>query len=242
MGDVVERREMVKGYEYEKGKFVLFSTAELEALRSQSRQTIDIVSFIPEAAVDPLYYDKPYLLAPGKRGERTYSLLLRALERSERSALAKWAWKGKEYVVQIRAADGGLVLQQLLYGDEVRLPSMLGIDLVPVGEAEMRLALQLIAQAEQQEYDPHQFVDEEKRRILEAIDRKIEGRRVVSHVSPAPQEASGDVVDLLEALKASLQGAAKQRQPPRKPVVRATARPAGAISKLNTTRKARANK
>jgi len=241
-GDVVERNEMVKGYEFEKGKFVLFSAAELEALRSQSRETIDIVSFIPATAVDPLYYDKAYLLAPGKRGERTYSLLLRALERSHRSALAKWAWRGKEYVVQIRAADGGLVLQQLLYADEVRAPSMLQIELATVGEAELKLALQLIEQSQQDAYDPYQFVDEEKLRILQAVDRKIAGQRIVSHAKRELPDAGGEVLNLLEALRASLQGQARRKQlPPRKPVVRATSS-LGAVTKADASRRTRLTK
>jgi DNA end-binding protein Ku len=242
--NLIERDEMVKGYEYEKGKFVLFSAAELEALRAQSRETIDIVSFIPAMAVDPLFYDKAYLLAPGKRGERTYSLLLRALERSQRSALAKWAWKNKEYVVQIRATDGGLVLQQLLYADEVRTPSMLQIELVAVGQAELQLALQLIEQGQQHAYDPHQFFDEEKLRILEMVDRKIAGRRTVTHAKPERLAASGEVVNLLEALRASLQGQAKREQlPPRKPVVRAVPPAAqGAVGKPAAPRKARTSK
>jgi non-homologous end joining protein Ku len=92
VGDEIGRSGMVKGYEYERGKFVLFTPAELDALRAQRRDSIDIVAFVPDGAVDPIYHDKTYLLAPDRRGERTYSLLLRALQRSGRSALARWAW------------------------------------------------------------------------------------------------------------------------------------------------------
>jgi DNA end-binding protein Ku len=118
--------------------------------------------------------------------------------------LARWAWKGKEYVVQVRAADGGLVLQQLLYADEVRLPSVLDLQLPAVGQAELQLALKLIEQGSQEVYDPAQFVDEEKQRILAAVERKIAGGSVVSHRVREPARPSGQVIDLLDALRASL--------------------------------------
>ena len=221
-GDVVSRDQMAKGYEYEKGKFVLFTPAELEALRAEARQSIDIVAFIPTGAVDSIYYDKTYLLGPGRRAERTYALLFHALVQSQRSALAKWAWKGKEYVVQVRPADRGLILQQLLYADEVRLPRMLDIDIVEVGEAELKLALQLIEQGARDAYDPHEFVDEEKQRILSAVQQKIAGRKTIVHQKVQPTQ-SAEVVDLLEALRASLQQATPRKStlPPRKPVARA---------------------
>ena len=157
---VVERHEMVKGYEFERGRFVLFTPAELKALQEGARDSIDIVSFIPQGSVDPIHYDKAYLLAPDKRGEKTYSLLLAALQRSGRCALAKWAWRGKQYVVEVRPAEGGLVLQQLLYADEVRSLRDLDIHLADVSDAELKLALQLVEQGADDRYDPTRFVDE----------------------------------------------------------------------------------
>ena len=133
---LVERSDMVKGYEYEKGKFVLFTDDELKALQESSRQTIDIVAFMPAGAIDPVYYDKAYFLAPDKRGGKPYNLLLKALRATKRCALAKWAWRSKEYVVQVRPTDGGLVLQQLLYADEVRSIEDLKIELGEVGDAD----------------------------------------------------------------------------------------------------------
>jgi DNA end-binding protein Ku len=201
---VIERSEMVKGYEFEKGRFVLFTAEELKALAEASRQTIDIVEFIPERAIDPIYFDKAYFLAPDRRGAKPYSLLLRAMRETGRSALAKWAFRAKEYVVQIRAAEGGMVLQQLLYADEVRSLADLDIGLVAVGEAELKLAKQLIEQISAEAYDPTRFVDEEKQRILAAVERKIAGRQIVA---PAQREvpAGAQVVDLVAALRASLQ-------------------------------------
>jgi len=200
---VIERAEMVKGYEFEKGRFVLFTADELKALQAQSRPTIDIVSFIPEQSVDPIYFDKAYYLAPDKRGSKPYSLLRRAMQQTRRCALARWAWRSKEYVVQIRPAERGMVLQQLLYADEVRSMDALGIELTPVGDTELKLATQLIEQIAQPSYDPQAFVDEEKQRILAAVERKIAGQQVVSH-RPVETGASAEVVDLVAALRASL--------------------------------------
>lgn len=199
---VVERDDIVKGYEYEKGRFVLFTADELKALQAAARDTIDIVSFIPAHAVDPLYYDKPYLLAPGKGGEKTYSLLLAALRESGRSALAKWAWRARQYVVEVRAVEGGLVLQQLLYADEVRSLEALDIQRVAVSPAELKLALQLIAQSAEDAYDPHAFVDEEKLRLMAAIERKIAGQAI--RVPDRASATGGQVIDLMAALRASL--------------------------------------
>ena len=196
---------MVKGYEFEQGQFVLFTPAELKALEAASRDSVDIVAFIPMGSVDPVYYHKAYLIAPGLRGEKTYSLLLAALLRSGRSALAKWAWKGKEYVVEIRPADdGGLVLQQLFYADEVRSPADLVDKLVDVSPAELELAVRLVEQGAKERYDPTQFVDEKKRRLLEAIEKKIAGREIVSTSAQARPRPSGQVIDLMAALRASL--------------------------------------
>jgi DNA end-binding protein Ku len=200
---LVERADMVKGYEFEKGKFVLFTAEELKALQAGARQTIDIVSFIPERSVDPIYYDKAYFLAPDKRGAKTYSLLLAAMRESGRCALGKWAWRSKEYVVEIRPSEAGLILQQLLYADEVRSLADLDVELVPVGQAELELALQLISQIADDSYDPRAFVDEEKQRILAAVEQKIAGRQVAVP-DQSSQAASGEVVNLIAALQASL--------------------------------------
>jgi DNA end-binding protein Ku len=200
---VVPRAEMVKGYEFEKDRFVLFTPEELKSLEESSSPTIDIISFIPAKSIDPLFYDKAYLLAPDKRGGKPYALLAEAMRQSGRCALAKWAWKAKQYVVQIRPTDDGLVLQQLLYAQEVRSLKDLDIEQVEVSQGELQLALQLVDQIATDSYDPTQYVDEEKKRILAAIDEKISGKQVVAS---AHDEAPGtaQVIDLMEALRASL--------------------------------------
>lgn len=200
---VVPRSDMVKGYEFEKDRFVLFSPEELKALEEASSPAIEIMAFIPQQSVDPLFYDKAYLIAPDKRGGKPYALLTEAMRSSGRCALAKWAWKSKQYVVQIRPVEDGLVLQQLLYADEVRSLKDLNIEPVTVSPGELQLALQLIDQISQDAYDPTQYVDEEKKRILAAIDEKISGKQVVASAHDE-EPSSAQVIDLMEALRASL--------------------------------------
>jgi DNA end-binding protein Ku len=202
-GQVVPRAEMVKGYEFEPDRYVTFTSDELKALEDASSHSIDIVAFIPADQVDPLYYDKAYFLAPDKRGAKPYNLLKEAMRRTDRHALAKWAWKGKQYVVQLRPTEQGVVLQQLLYADEVRRMADLDIEQTPVSDAELKLATQLIDQIAQDTYDPAQYEDEEKKRILAAIDQKISGQQVVT-AAPAETGTGAQVIDLMEALRASL--------------------------------------
>ncbi|MDR6855408.1 DNA end-binding protein Ku [Variovorax guangxiensis] len=201
---VVPRAEMVKGYEFEKDRFVLFTPDELKALEEGSSHIVEITAFIPESAVDPIYYDKAYFLAPDKRGGKPYALLSEAMRKSGRCALAKWSWKAKQYVVQVRPAEDGLILQQLLYADEVRSMKELDIEKVSVSQAELQLALQLIDQISEDEYDPSQYQDEEKKRVLAAIDEKIAGKHIVASARAEETGGGGQVIDLMDALKASL--------------------------------------
>jgi len=201
---IVERAEMVKGYEFEKDRFVIFQPEELKALQESPSHTIDIVAFIPDKAIDPIFYDKAYYLAPDKRGGKPYNLLMQAMRESGRVALAKWAWKAKQYVVQVRPAEEGLVLQQLLYADEVRSMKELDIEKVTVSPAELKLAMQLIEQISEDTYDPTMFEDEEKKRILAAIDEKIAGKQIVANEPHEPASGGAQVIDLVEALRASL--------------------------------------
>ncbi len=202
-GKVVERADMVKGYEFEKDKFVLFEPSELKALEEGSSHVVDIVAFVPEKSIDPIYYDKAYMLAPDKRGGKPYALLAEAMRKSGRCALARWSWKTKRYVVQVRPAEDGLMLQQLFFADEVRSLKDLNIEHVDVSQGELNLAMQLIDQIAEDGYDASAYHDEEKQRVLAAIDRKIAGQQIVAH-EEVESPATGQVIDLMEALRASL--------------------------------------
>ncbi|MEX3931516.1 Ku protein [Paraburkholderia phymatum] len=208
-GAVVERSSMKKGYEFEKDRFVVFTADELKALEESASHVVEIVTFIPEKSVDPVYYDKAYYIAPDKRGGKPYSLLQQALAESGRCALAKWAFKGKTRIVQVRPAEDGLVFQQLLFADEVRSLKDLNIEHVSVTASELKLAMQIIEQGTEDHYDPSAYEDEEKKRILAAIDRKIEGQQVISAERADVPEPGGEVIDLMEALRASLKGGAR---------------------------------
>jgi DNA end-binding protein Ku len=216
-GEVVERSEMVKGYEFDKDQFVLFSPEELKALDQAASHVVEIVAFVPTASVDPIYFDKAYFLAPDKRGGKPYSLLMEAMRETGHCGIAQWSSKGREHVVQIRPGEGGIVMQQLLYAEEVRSMDELGIERVDVTAAELTLAKQLIAQITQDGYDAQAFVDHERARVLAAIDAKIAGQQIVAS-SRGEEPAGGQVIDLMEALRASLA----------KPTGKAAAAPAAA--------------
>ncbi len=243
-GKVVERTDMMKGYEFEDDHFVTFTKDELKALDEAASHVIEIVAFVPEQSVDPIYYDTAYFLAPDKRGAKPYALLTEAMRESSRCALARWTSRGKQYVAQVRAAEDGLVLQQLLYAGEVRSLKDLKIEHVTVSDAELKLALQLIDQIAEDTYDPTQFKDEEKLRILEAIDRKIAGKQVVASAHAEQPTGGAQVIDLVAALKASLgQRPGKKAEPKHTTEAKATTEaeediPSGALKARKAVRRA----
>lgn len=221
-GKVVERADMVKGYEFEKDKYVVFEKSELDALEVTASHTIDIVSFMPDEAIDPIYLDKSYYLAPDKRGGKPYQLLYQAMKDSGTCALAKWVWKGSQKMVQVRAGSDGIILQTLLYADEVRSQADIGIEHSDIQPAELQLAEQLIEQYRVDGYDAGAYKDEEKERILAEIDKKIAGNKITA--VPTIAEPGAQVIDLVEALRASLKKRPAAEQPATQPIARKTSR------------------
>ena len=202
-GKIVERSEMTKGYEFAKDQFVIFSAQELKELEDTTTQSIDISQFVPLETVDPVYFAGTYYLAPDKGGAKPYALLVAALKKSKQCALGRWTSRGKEHVVIIRAMADGLALHQLHFKAEVRTMQDLGIEPAAVSEAEMTLATQLIQQLAAKRFDPNEYVDEFKMRVEAAIQRKVQGKQV--SLAQAPERSSkGNVIDLMAALKASL--------------------------------------
>lgn len=201
-GVVVERAEMVKGFEFAKDQYVVFEPDELKSLEEKGSQLIEIVAFIPLASVDPIFYDKAYYLAPDKGGARPYALLAKAMREVNRCALARWAFKGKMHMVQVRPNEDGLILQQLLYADEVRTINDLEIEKADVKTAELTLAKQLIEASATDEYDPKAYHDDVKQRIEAAVQQKVEGKEVT--LAEEPATGGAQVIDLMEALRASL--------------------------------------
>jgi DNA end-binding protein Ku len=235
---VVPREDMVKGYEFAKDQYVMFSPEELKALEETGTHTADITEFVPLESVDPVYFDKAYYLAPDKGGAKPYALLARALRETGRCALGRWAARGKQYIVMLRpvGVDGtdGLVMQQLLYADEVRKMGEIEIPKTEVKDAELKLARQLIEQQAADAFDPAAYKDEVKERIEAAVQKKVEGQEITM-TEEAPQ-GGGQVIDLMEALRASLEkkGAAPSKAKEteaRKPAKRASAQAAAPAKK-----------
>ncbi len=211
-GDVVPRDEMVKGYEFTKGKYVLFTPEELKAIEEKATHSIDITEFVPFEQVDRGYLDKVYYLGPDKGGDRAYKLLSAALRKTGQSAVAKYAARGKQYLVLIRPMDEGLVMEQLYYHDELKSFAEVPIGEAEVKDSELELAIQLIGQAKSDSFEPEKYHDEVRDRTLEFIQKKIEGEDITQIEAEEPK---GQIIDLMEALKASLAGKAEEGE--RKP-------------------------
>lgn len=207
---VVPREEIRKGYEFAKDQYVLFSDEELKALEEQSTQTVEVTEFVPLSSIDPVYFDKAYYLGPDKGGSKAYWLFAEVLRATGRVALAKYAARGKQYLVMVRATDDGLVMQQLLYADEIRPISEVGLDKETVRDAELKLAKMLVDQASSDEFRPEAYEDEVKKRIQQQLKKKIDTGQ---EISAPPKPKSGEVIDLMEALRRSL---AKGSKPARK--------------------------
>jgi DNA end-binding protein Ku len=208
-GQIVSRDQMVKGYEFAKDQYVTFTPAELKAMEEKATQTIEIAQFVPVDRIDPVYFDKPYYLGPEKGGEKAYRLLAQAMRETDRAAIARYAARGKQYIVMLRAADGaqggiGIVMQTLLYSDEIRPFSEVPIADAPVKESELALAKQLVGQIAAETFNPGDFKDEVRTRIQADIQRKVEGQEIAT---AEPLQEPARVIDLMEALKASLGGA-----------------------------------
>jgi DNA end-binding protein Ku len=228
----VAREDMVKGYEFAKDQYVLFSPEELKALEETGTGMAEITEFVPLESIDPVYFDKAYYLGPDKGGAKPYALLTKALRESGRCALGRWAARGKQYIVMLRPVEQGLVMQQLLYAGEVRSIGDIEIPPTEVKDVELKLAKQLIDAQASETFDPAQYRDEVAARIEAAVQRKVEGQEIT--MSEAP-ETSAQVIDLMEALRASLEKKPAARKP-------AAATPAAAPAKAATPSPAPARK
>ena len=199
--EVVGRDETVKGCEFAKDQYVVFTTEELKALEEKATGMIEVVEFVPLAKVDREYLDKVYYLGPDKGGDRAYRLLCQALRETGRAALGQYSARGRQYLILLRPLDGVLVMEQLHYADEVRPTTEVTIPEGEVKPQELALAKQLIEQTANDEFEPSKYKDTVRERVLETIQRKIEGQDITADAQP---EAGGKIIDLMEALKASL--------------------------------------
>lgn len=214
----IDRSEVVKGYEFSRGQYVLFTDEELKQLEEKSTQQIDITEFVKSDQIDPIYFAKPYYLGPDKNASRAYTLLARALQETGRWAVAKYAARGKGYIVVIRPLGKGLVMQQLYYPNEIRSIDELDLGDAEVKENELKMAIQLAEMGASEEFHPETYRDEVRERIRGLIQRKVEGEEITSALVEEPR---AQVIDLMEALRRSL-GSPKPAAAP-KPVARVSA-------------------
>jgi DNA end-binding protein Ku len=201
--EVVTRDETVKGYEFAKDQYVVLTPEELKALEEKATSTIDVIEFVPLSEVDREYVDKVYYLGPDKGGDRAYRLLAAALKETGRAALGQYAARGQQHLVLLRPLNGVLVMEQLHYADEVRPTTEVTVPPGEVKDAELKLAKQLIDQTSSETFQPTKYKDTVRERVLETIQKKIEGQDITGEAAPRSETK---MLDLMEALKASLGG------------------------------------
>ena len=192
----------MKGYEFAKGQYVVLSPEELKALEEKATSTIDIIEFVPLASVNREYVSKCYYLGPDKGGDRAYRLLAAALKESGKAALGQYAARGQQHLVLLRPHNNCLVMEQLHYADELRPTTEVPVPDGDVAEKELKLAMMLIDQTSNEAFEPTKYKDTVRERIMEMIQRKIEGQEITSEV--AGPTGGDKIIDLMEALKASL--------------------------------------
>ncbi len=247
-GEVVSRDQMIKGYEFSKDRYVTFTPEELKALEEQSTQSIEVVEFVPITKVDPVYFDRTYYVGTDKGGAKAYALLAEVMKDTKRVALARYAARGKMYLVMLRPFENGIVMQQLLYADEVRAFSEVPLEAAGVSAKELDLAKLLVDQRAAEQFKPETYEDDVKKRVLGLIQKKVDGQDI--SIAP-PETGGGQIIDLMEALKASLAkkpeaaapkkaaaAAAGGEASARKPAKRAPSRAGAAQMRTESARKA----
>ena len=200
-GELVEKEDRVKGYEFSKGQYVLFTSEEMKAMDAKSTNEIEIAEFVPAEEVNAIYVEKVNYLGPDKGAARSYHLLAEAMRKTGKSALAKYAARGKCYLVMIHPLDEGLVMIQLRHQEEMRKFSEVEIPDSEIKKDELELAIQLVEQVSTDSFQPEKYTDDVRQHMLEMIDRKVNGQEIV-FAQEEHEEAK--IIDIMEALKASL--------------------------------------
>ncbi len=201
----ITRADVVKGYEYEKDKYVVVDEAEIKKVTPHTARTMEILEFVKSADVDPIYYEASYYMAPDEAGEKPYALLFEALRRTEYVALAKIAMHNREHIVILRPGPKGILLHTMYYKDEIRQVEEFRTDTSLVKDKELTLAKTLI-ESPAAGSEPDKYHDEFRSNLMGMVQAKIEGKEVVA--APEPQQLA-PVIDILEALKMSLDNVKK---------------------------------
>ncbi|PYV87972.1 MAG: Ku protein [Acidobacteria bacterium] len=197
---VVERSEIVKGYEYRKDEYVVVEPEEIKKIEPRTAKTMEILEFVKSSEVDPIFFESSYYMTPEEAGRRPYALLTKALEESEYFAIAKLTMHNREYTVFLRPHEGGMMLHTMYYADEVRKLDDFGAPDVQLKDAEVKVAHQLI-EALAADWDPEKYHDEFQDNLKKLIETKLEGGKIVEVEKP---KKMAPVVDLMAALKQSL--------------------------------------
>jgi DNA end-binding protein Ku len=215
-GTIVEKDDIAKGYEFAKGQYVTFTPEEIKALDEKATNSIDIAEFVPLNSVDRMYLDKVYYLGPDKGGDRAYRLLGEALKVTGRAAVGQYSARGKQHLVLVRPLNGVLVMEQLHYASELKPVDEVPHPETPVKDVELALARQLIEQSSSEEFQPENYRDTVRERVLDAIQQKVEGQEITAEAAPPETK----IIDLMDALKASLakKGASTEEMKPAKRV------------------------
>jgi DNA end-binding protein Ku len=213
---LVEREDLIRGYEVSKDQYIQVTDEELKALEGEASEEIEIAEFVPLAKVDPIYFERSYYLGPDRGGEKAYRLLADTMAQVGKVALAKFVLRGKENLVIVRSARNGLVLHTMYFADEVRsFDEIAKGESAKISEAESQLAVRLIEELSTGDFEPDKYEDEYSQRVLDLVDKKAEGQKITL---AKPQARRGQVIDLMAALKESL---GKKAPKQKKPAVRA---------------------
>ena len=222
--ETVERTALVRGYEHAKDQYVRVADDELKSLEGEASKVIDIAEFVPLDTVDPVYFEKTYYLGPDKGGEKAYRLLGDAMAKTNRVALAKFVMRGKESLVLIRPSQDRLMLHTMYFADEVRdIGEIDAAQTAKIRDGELDLAVRLIDDLTHEEFAPTQYADEYRERVLELINKKVEGQEITVAPAEAPR---AQVIDLMDALKQSLAAKKPPAKAPAKSREAASAAPA----------------
>ncbi len=202
--------EIVRGYEYQKGSYVIIKEEDLARIPLDTTKTIDILDFVQLEQVDPIYFDKTYYLEPSPGGEKAYTLIIEAMKRTNKAAIAKVMIRSKQSLAALRVKDRTLLMETIFYPDEIRSPDSLssGVEVDKLHDNELKMAVNLIENLSI-DFDPGKYEDEYRKSLWELIEGKIVGREVSQVQTP---ETAANVVDLMEALKASVELAQQQQK------------------------------
>ena len=239
---IVEADELIRAYPISKSKYVTFTDEEIDALETDDNRALEITEFLDLTQIDPVFFEKAYFLGPGAGGEKTYHLIAEAMRRQEKVALARWVSANREHLVILRPFESGIILHTMFYADEVRDFGALDVAKGPVKDKELKLAELLIDELTEKKFNPLQYKDDYRQRLLDRIKAKSKGKEIVGEEEP--EEKGAEVIDIMEALRRSLEGGKARPSAAHRTAKRTAQRPASAkgraTTKGSTTRKRRA--